>query len=98
MEEYKVILDFTDLEDGNRIYRAGDTYPYHNAADPSEERIESLLTDKNKRGEPLIESVSSNAENLEDLTVDELKERLDKDEIKYKSTDNKKALIKLLSE
>lgn len=93
MEKHKVVLGFTDLEDGNRIYRAGDTYPHHNAAEPSEERIESLLTNKNKRGEPLIES-----ESLEDLTVEELKKRLDKEEIEYKSNDNKKTLIKLLSE
>ena len=52
---YKVIQAFTDLKDGDRIYRVGDIYE---GEDP--ERINDLLADDNKgrhdslKGKPLI--------------------------------------------
>ena len=53
---YKVIKDFTDLQDGNVVYLAGDKYP-REGAEPSKERIAELSSDKNKIGVPLIEKV-----------------------------------------
>lgn len=49
---YEVIKDFTDLQDDNHIYRAGDKYPRKGRA--KKERIEELSGTDNKHGEPLI--------------------------------------------
>ena len=54
---YKVIQAFTDLKDGDKVYRVGDIYE---GEDP--ERIKDLLANDNKgrhgslKGKPLIES------------------------------------------
>ncbi|KGL45058.1 hypothetical protein EP56_05735 [Listeriaceae bacterium FSL A5-0209] len=50
--KYRVIVDFTDLEDKNHIYRIGDAYP--RSGKRKKERIEALLSADNKRSEPLI--------------------------------------------
>lgn len=49
---YEVIRDFTDLQDGGHIYRAGDKYPRSGKAKKA--RIDELSSADNKRGEPLI--------------------------------------------
>jgi len=51
---YTVIVEFTDLKDNNRKYRVGDIFP-REGLKVSKERLESLSTDKNKRGFPVIE-------------------------------------------
>ena len=54
---YKVVQAFTDLKDGDKVYRVGDIYE---GEDP--ERIKDLLANDNKgrhdslKGKPLIES------------------------------------------
>ncbi len=54
---YKVVQAFTDLKDGDKVYRVGDIYE---GEDPK--RIKDLLADDNKgrhdslKGKPLIES------------------------------------------
>ena len=54
---YKVVQAFTDLKDGDKEYRVGDTYE---SEDPK--RIKDLLANDNKgrhdslKGKPLIES------------------------------------------
>lgn len=54
---YRVLKDFTDLQDKDRhVYRAGDTYPRRGRA--AKKRVEELSSDENKRGEPLIEEVN----------------------------------------
>ena len=60
MKMYVVIKDFTDLQDENHIYRAGDKYPRRGK--PKKERVEELMTDKNRRGEPLIAKVEEGDE------------------------------------
>lgn len=55
---YKVIRDFSDLEDNSFLYRVGDDYP-HGGYIPSKERIAELSGCKNKIGTPLIEKVLS---------------------------------------
>lgn len=50
---YKVIKDFTDLQDGCYEYHEGDEYPRLGAA-VSPSRIAQLLEDKNRQGVPLI--------------------------------------------
>lgn len=51
---YKVIKDFTDLQDNNHIYRAGDKFP-RDGADVAQDRLEELASKRNKRKEALIE-------------------------------------------
>ena len=51
---YKVIHEFLDLEDGNRYYRVGDTFPQRGK---SKERLEELSSPNNKIGVPLIEEI-----------------------------------------
>ncbi|MGX7232209.1 hypothetical protein ACWODG_05540 [Enterococcus italicus] len=53
--KYKVIEDFTDLQDNGHIYRTGDLFP--RAGKVRKSRINELLSDKNKRGKPLIKEV-----------------------------------------
>lgn len=59
MAKYEVIKDFTDLEDENHIYHKGDKFPRKGKS--TKKRIEELSTDKNKRGEPLIQEVKKDA-------------------------------------
>ena len=54
---YKVIKYFTDLQDNNYAYYAGDTFP-HNGVEVGAERIVELSSDKNLQGVPLIEEVA----------------------------------------
>lgn len=54
---YKVLVMFTDLQDGGYKYEVGDTYP-RKGLEPSEARIEQLATANNKRGQALIEKVA----------------------------------------
>jgi len=54
---YKVIHAFMDLEDENHIYQVGDTYPREGEYHPNKKRRNTLASDKNKIGVPLIELV-----------------------------------------
>lgn len=55
---YKVIKDFTDLQDKNHVYLAGDEFP-RKGTKVSNARFLELSTATNKRGEALIELVQS---------------------------------------
>lgn len=55
---YRAIVTFTDLQDGDYKYVPGDEYPRH-GLQPSKDRIEELLTDKNRRHKPMIEEVKA---------------------------------------
>lgn len=55
MAKYVVIRDFRDLQDENYIYRVGDKFPRKGRV--KKERIEELLSDNNKIGDPLIREV-----------------------------------------
>lgn len=50
---YKAIVSFTDLQDNNYRYHAGDTFP-RDGYKVSPERLEELSTDKNRRRKPMI--------------------------------------------
>lgn len=54
---YKVIINFSDLQDNNHSYNVGDTYPREGLT-PSEERIAELTGTNNKRGVALIEKAA----------------------------------------
>lgn len=51
---YVAAVDFIDLEDSEHLYRAGETYP-RQGLKPTKKRLESLSTNANKMGYPLIE-------------------------------------------
>lgn len=72
---YKVVQAFTDLKDGDKVYRVGDIYE---GEDP--ERIKDLLAKDNKgrhdslKGKPLIESDGEQTETPEVPEVPEVPE------------------------
>ena len=72
---YKVVQAFTDLKDGDKEYRVGDTYE---SEDPK--RIKDLLANDNKgrhdslKGKPLIESDGEQTETPETPEVPEVPE------------------------
>lgn len=53
---YRVISAFNDLFDGGFLYRVGDEYPRAGYS-TTDQRINELLSDKNKQHKPLIEAV-----------------------------------------
>ncbi len=54
---YKVIKFFTDLQDNNRPYNVGDTFPHVNNSSVSEQRLAELAGCDNLQGVPLIQLV-----------------------------------------
>lgn len=77
---YRVTEYFTDLQDGNHAYHAGDTFP-RDGLTVTADRIKELSTGANRRGIALIEEVRG-AEKSKDekeeaaaKTVDEILER-----------------------
>ena len=72
---YKVVQAFTDLKDGDKVYRVGDIYE---GKDPK--RIKDLLANDNKgrhdslKGKPLIESDGEQTETPEVPEVPEVPE------------------------
>lgn len=53
---YNVLVDFVDLKDNNKVYRAGDKYP-RTGLKVGEERINELISSGNKLGRPVIEEI-----------------------------------------
>lgn len=68
---YKAILFFKDLHDNRFEYRPGDVFP-RSGLKVSQERLDELATNKNRRGKPLIEKV----EETETEKVPELKDAI----------------------
>lgn len=66
---YKALTLFTDLQDNGYKYMPGDEYPRHGLK-PSKDRIEELLTNKNRRNKPMIEEVKEE-EPIETVIVEE---------------------------
>lgn len=56
-KKYIVVEDFTDLQDGNKVYRKGDVYPSPANKNVSKKRLNELSSDNNRRGAPLIKEV-----------------------------------------
>ena len=57
---YKALSYFTDTQDNDYEYKAGDIYP-RNGYKPSKERIEVLSTGANVRGVPVIVEIVNNS-------------------------------------
>lgn len=51
---YTVLHDFKDLQDKNKIYRTGETYPTPANKKVSDERLKELQSKNNKLGIQLI--------------------------------------------
>lgn len=58
---YKVLRYFTDLQDNNHPYKAGDEFP-RKGLNVTAERLKELSTAKNRRGIPVIEEIKEEAE------------------------------------
>ncbi|PKR82563.1 hypothetical protein [Heyndrickxia camelliae] len=56
-KKYEVIHDFKDLQDKDKIYRVGDTYPQPINKKVEEKRLEELLSSSNKLGKPVIKEI-----------------------------------------
>ena len=67
---YKALTRFADLNDGNRIYEAGETYP-RPGLDVTPERIAELAGRDNRMGYPLIEAVEATSKALTDEPKEE---------------------------
>lgn len=52
--KFEVIEDFKDLQDKNKLYFKGDTFPRPANKKVDDERLEELLTNTNKQGRPVI--------------------------------------------
>lgn len=63
---YKAITSFIDLQDNSYKYHAGDAFP-REGMEVSEERIEELLTDKNRRHKPMIEEIKEEVSGKEEI-------------------------------
>lgn len=62
---YKVLYQFADLQDHEHVYRVGDVYPHSVDVEVSDERLEELLTAKNRIGVPLIVKADEKKEETE---------------------------------
>ena len=56
-KQYVVVHAFKDLQDNNTVYKAKDIYPRRSDYVPDNDRLEELLSDKNKQGRPVIKEV-----------------------------------------
>lgn len=63
-DRYKAIVDFTDLEDRDHIYKAGDPYP-REGKEVDEKRVAELSSTSNKRQERLIMAVNEDAPSVD---------------------------------
>ncbi|PIC88430.1 hypothetical protein CSV71_15000 [Sporosarcina sp. P21c] len=57
MTKYKVLHDFKDLQDGDKIYKKNDSYPRPANKKVSEKRIKELTSTSNKLGKKVIEEI-----------------------------------------
>lgn len=58
-KQYQVVHDFKDLQDKNKIYRAGDSFPSPANKKVSAARIAELSGKNNRLGLALIQEVKS---------------------------------------
>lgn len=61
MGKYVVVKYFTDLQDNNRPYRVGDTFPHSNTT-VTQERLDELAGSENRQKTPLIKLIEDNNE------------------------------------
>jgi hypothetical protein len=70
---FKALTTFTDLQDNNYKYQAGDIFP-REGLEVSDERLTELLSDKNRRHKPVIEEIVEEQTVTEEPIVEEVEE------------------------
>lgn len=58
---YRVIADFRDQKDNERLYKAGDEYPAKDAPKPTRVRVKELAEGKNYLGMTFIKEIPTSA-------------------------------------
>ena len=61
---FRVVVAFADMQDGHHVYSVGDTFP-RTGAKVSQERIDELVSGRNRIGKPLIEEIAEKTETKE---------------------------------
>ena len=84
---YKVIKYFTDLQDNEHPYNAGDTFP-RDGLTVSRERIIELATASNKQSTPLITFIEDKSNQAQDANEAVEPEKQKKDETKKSEPKN----------
>lgn len=64
---YKVVSNFRDAKDNNRLYEIGDEYPAADAPKPTKTRILALAKGKNPYGVVFIEEIEEAPKNTSDI-------------------------------
>lgn len=91
---YSCIETWYDLQDNDHQYYKGDTFP-REGLKVTEERLEELSTDKNKRGIPLIQKDNEDKP-LEKMTKAELEAKAQEMDIDISKAKNNEERVKLL--
>lgn len=61
-KKYIVVEDFKDLQDKNKVYVKGETYPNPANKKVDNERLKALLSSNNRQGRPVIKEVEADQE------------------------------------
>lgn len=56
-KKYEVLQKFVDLQDKKKVYNVGDSFPKPANKKVTEERIDELSSENNKRGKALIKEI-----------------------------------------
>lgn len=56
-KKYEVLQKFIDLQDKKKVYNVGDSFPKPANKKVTEERIDELSSENNKRGKALIKEI-----------------------------------------
>ncbi|WP_239705194.1 hypothetical protein [Mammaliicoccus sp. R-M63] len=56
-KKYEVLQKFIDLQDKKKVYNVGDSFPKPANKKVTEERINELSSENNKRGKALIKEI-----------------------------------------
>ena len=89
MKQYKVLCDFYDSKDNDRLYHRGESYP-HETSNADEKRIKELGTENNAIGIKLIDLPDDFKDEVE-LNPEEDNKTSEVESDKKKKTGNKKS-------
>lgn len=71
---YKALVEFADLEDNNRVYKKGESYP-RKGLTVSEERLDLLSSKKNAQKKALIEDVTLDKKKAEQVVKEPVEKK-----------------------
>lgn len=87
---YEVIKHFVDLQDNGYSYEVGDEFPRRGKI-VSDDRLNELASNKNKRGTPLIKKIENAKDHKVENVRDEEKNIKETEAPKPKKTSRKKS-------